>query len=62
MKDSRILTGNWFLKRRNFFGFDIMVEVMKTSICISDFSESPQYTIWEKAQDSDIIELGIKCC
>jgi hypothetical protein len=58
--DSRKLTGKWYLKKK-FFSFYVMVETIQTTTCEFDFSTSPKFTRWEKAQKSDFIELGINC-
>jgi hypothetical protein len=58
--DNRRLTGKWYLKKK-FFGFDVMVETIQTTTCDFDFSTSPEFTRWEKAKQSDFIELGINC-
>ena len=59
-QNSRELTGRWYLKRR-IFGFDVMVETKNTSISTEDFKVSPEYILWEKATDGDLIELKIIC-
>jgi hypothetical protein len=58
--DSRRLTGKWYLKKQ-LFGFVVMVETIQTNTCEFDFSTSPEFTKWEKAKESDLIELGINC-
>lgn len=55
----RLLTGNWYLKRR-FFGFIVMVECIRTSTCPYTLSTSPEFICWEKAKDEDLIILNIK--
>jgi hypothetical protein len=55
---SRELTGKWYLKKK-FFGVVVMVETIQTTISEYDFSVSPEFKIWEKGKDSDLIELGI---
>lgn len=57
---SRRLTGKWYLKKK-LFGFFVMVETIQTTICEFDFSTSPEFTRWEKAKESDFVELGINC-
>ncbi len=52
------LTGRWYIKK-SFFGFIIMVETIQTTICVSDFSKSPEFIKWEKAKENDLIQLGI---
>jgi len=54
----RKLTGNWYLQK-GFWGYKVMVEVIKTDTCMEDFSQSPEYTVYEKARPSDFIELKI---
>ena len=56
--DSRRLTGKWYLKKK-LFGFVVMVETIQTTTCEFDFSTSPEFKRWEKAKESDFIELGI---
>lgn len=55
----RELTSNWYLKKNFFSGYKIMVEVNRTNTCEYDFSQSPEFTCYEKATDRDLIELGI---
>lgn len=57
---TRTLTGRWFLKKK-LFGFVVMVETIQTTTSQFDFSTSPEFKRWEKAKESDFIELGIKC-
>jgi hypothetical protein len=57
---SRRLTGKWYLKKK-LFGFVVMVETIQTTTCEFDFSTSPEFTRWEKAKESDFVELGINC-
>jgi hypothetical protein len=56
----RKLTGKWYLKKR-IFGFCVMVETIQTTTCEFDFSTSPEITRWEKAKETDLVELGINC-
>lgn len=58
--DTRTLTGKWYLKKR-LFGFVVMVQIIETVNCYYDFSESPEFIKWEKASETDLIDLGIKC-
>ena len=58
MNKNRILTGNWYLKKK-WFGYIVMVETIQTTTCEFDFSISPETTIWEKATKKDIIKLRI---
>lgn len=55
----RQLTGEWYLKK-GLFGYQIMVEVNRADTCEFDFSRGPEYKTFEKATDSDIVELGIQ--
>jgi hypothetical protein len=54
----RQLTGKWYLKK-SLFKLKVMVETIQTSTCPHDFSESPEFTVWEEARDKDFMELGI---
>ena len=56
----RKLTGRWFLKKK-LFGYSIIVETIQTYTSNYDLgvSESPEFTVWEKAKPKDLIELGI---
>lgn len=55
----RYLTGNWYLKKRFWGGFDLMVEIMPVHICNYDFSQFEGDKIYVKAKDSDLIDLKI---
>jgi len=55
----RELTGEWYIKKKRF-SFTIMVEVLKTTTCDFDFSQSPEFTCWEEAKPYDLIKLNIK--
>lgn len=54
----RRLTGKWYLKKK-LFGFVVMVETVQRTTCEFDFSTSQEFTRWEKAKESDFIELCI---
>jgi len=54
----RKLTGKWYLKK-GFWSYTIMVEVIKTDTCLKDFSQSPEYKVFEKAKSEDIFNLNI---
>lgn len=57
----RVLTGKWFLQRRKYFGgFKVIVETIQTTTCPFDFSQSPEFTIFEEATTQDLIALNIK--
>ena len=55
----RKLTGKWYLKKR-LFGYVVMIETKQKTFCDLDFSISPEFTIWEKANKSDLKQLNIK--
>lgn len=57
----RELTGNWYLKRRFFGGYKVMVELVNNSVCEYDLIPDPNFFIWKKATGRDLIELDIKC-
>ena len=46
----RQLTGNWYLKRTIWGTYRVMVEV-----------ESNGFTFYKKAEERDIVELGLYC-
>lgn len=54
------LTGNYYLKKRFFGGYNIMVEVVGRYFCERGFSYSPEFTTYIKATDEHLIELDIK--
>ena len=54
------LTGNYYLKKRFFGGYNIMVEVVGRYSCEMDFSYSPEFTTYIKATSEHLIELNIK--
>lgn len=53
----RKLTGKWYIQNQ-LIGYSIMVEV---NVTYYDFygTESPEYTHYEKARPSDLLELQI---
>ena len=64
--DIRELTGKWYLSKRTFGGFDVMVQVE------IERWDDPSYgnggggyalkrTEYQKATKSDLVELGINC-
>mgnify|MGYP001156484136 FL=1 len=54
------LTGNYYLKKRFFGGYNIMVEVVGRYFCERDFSYSPEFKTYIKATDEHLIELNVK--
>lgn len=54
------LTGNYYLKKRFFGGYNIMVEVVGRYFCEQDFSYSSEFKTYIKATDEHLMELGIK--
>lgn len=57
----RVLTGKWFLQKRKFFrGFKVIVEIVQTTTCPFDFSQSPKFTRLEEATTEYLIALNIK--
>lgn len=54
------LTGKWYLKKK-LFGYKVMVEVEATDTCIHTLIQSSAYKYYKKANDEDLIELGINC-
>lgn len=62
--DKRELTGNWYLKKRTFGGFDVMVEVKiqfwdDPSYGNGGGCYTPERVIYEKAETADLIKLSI---
>lgn len=55
----RELTGRWYLKKK-MFRYILMVEVNKRTECPITFDKSPKFTCWEKARESDFIDLNIQ--
>jgi len=53
MKQKR-LTGNWYLKRTIWGTYRVMVEVQIKEYYI-------KYTFYKKAEERDIVELGLYC-
>ena len=56
---TRELTGKYFLKKRFFGGYSVIVEVVKTTFCSADFSISPEYTVNEEATREDLVKLNL---
>lgn len=56
---TRILTGKFYIKKRLFCGYDIIVEVNIIYTCDTDFMKSKMYTRYEKGTALDIDKLGI---
>ena len=54
------LTGNYYLKKRFFGGYNVMVEVVGKYFCTNDFSYSPEFTTHIKATSEHLVELNIK--
>ena len=54
------LTGKFYLKRRFFGGYKVMVEVVGRYFCEHDFTYSPEFTTYIKATGEHLIELNIK--
>lgn len=64
--DKRELTGLWFLKKRAFGGFDVLVQVRLQIWDDSSFGNggdgySPEKTEYQKARQEDLLELRIGC-
>lgn len=57
----RNLTGNWYLKKRFWGGYKVMVQYKDSSTCSVTFDEGPEYTTYDEARPEEIVELGIKC-
>ena len=53
------LTGNYYLKKRFFGGYNIMVEVVGRYFCEHDFTYSPEFTTYVEATDEQLLELKI---
>ena len=54
------LTGNYYLKKRFFGGYNVMVEVVGRYFCERDFSYSLEFKTYIKASSEHLIELNIK--
>ena len=64
--DRRELTGKWYLNKRTFGGFDVMVQVeierwYDPSYGNGGGGYAPEIMEYQKATKSDLIELGINC-
>jgi len=64
--NKRELTGNWYLSRRTFGGFDVMVEVVTRRWDDSSYGNggggyAPAITKYQVAKERDLIDLGINC-
>jgi hypothetical protein len=64
--DIRELTGKWFLSKRIFGGFDVMVQVKIERWSDESFGNggggyAPERTEYQKAKKSDLVELGVNC-
>ena len=55
----RELTGKWYLEK-GFINYRVKVEVIRTTICEYDLSESPEFKLYEAARPEDLIALEIK--
>ena len=55
----RTLTGNYYLHKRFFGGYDVMVEIISSYTCVHDGSRSPEYKTYSKATEEDIARLCI---
>lgn len=53
------LTGKFYLKKRFFGGYKVMVEAVGRYFCERDFSYSPEFTTYIKATDEQLLELRI---
>lgn len=53
------LTGKFYLKKRFFGGYKVMVEAVCHYFCEYDFSYSPEFTTYIKVTDEQLLELRI---
>ena len=53
------LTRNYYLKKRFFGEYDIMVEVVGRYFCEHDFTYDTEFTTYIKATDEQLLELKI---
>ena len=53
------LTGKFYLKKRFFGGYKVMVEAVCHYFCEYDFSYSPEFTTYIKATDEQLLELRV---
>lgn len=56
----RKLTGKWYLKKSWLFGYKVMVEVEMTRKLPHSYIFLDTYKIYEEADMSDLMVLGIK--
>ena len=66
MEDKRELTGKWYLSKRTFGGFDVMVQVEierwdDPSYGNGGGGYAPKRIEYQKARQTDLLELGINC-
>ena len=64
--DKRVLTGKWYLSKRTFGGYNVMVQVK-----VQEWDDpshgnggggyAPKRKEYQKATKSDLVELGINC-
>lgn len=64
--DRRELTGKWYLNKRTFGGFNVMVQVEierwhDPSYGNGGGGYAPKRIEYQKATESDLMELGINC-
>jgi hypothetical protein len=52
------LTGHWYIKK-NWFGFNVFVEVEGQSTCKHTGDLDPVTQYWRKSTPSDLIKLNI---
>ncbi len=55
----RECTGRWFLKKRFFGGYTVIVEVIKHRFDANDGTKDPDLIVWEKATESDLYNIDI---
>jgi hypothetical protein len=66
MINMRELTGKWYLKKRTFGGFDVMVQVEVQTWSDETYGNGgggydPERIEYQKATKSDLMELEINC-
>ena len=54
------LTGKFYLKKKFFGGYKVMVEAVCHYFCEYDFSYSPEFKTYIKTTGEHLIELNIK--
>lgn len=54
------LTGDWYLKKKFFGGYKVIIQVEACYECPHDFSFGPIFKTYVEGTAEQLIELGIK--